>query len=397
MTGIAGAVAEAWAEVRVHRVRVVLSLVGVFLAVFALTTVTALGQMGTQAVTESLEREAGRPATLLVQAYPKGSESVDAATTEAALRGAAERYDVRWSSLVGYEQLTVRFPTGTQSVQAQVVDPAYATLHRLIPTAGRWFGTQDADLYAPTLVVNQAFVDQLGGFGPDARPSVVLGGEKPVRATVIGVAPVAYGGDTPSAYLLTSAARRWLPASASPPSLELWVPSGDVETAEELLRRDIAASLPDSEVSVYRADSQQIAGLSTVLAWGIRGAGLFALALGALGVINVGLVTVRQRIREIGVRRSFGATSGRVFTAVLLESVVATAVAGALAVAVSVALVVNLPLELVADRLPLTDVPPYPVRAAVEGMVAAVLVGALSGLVPATVAVRARVIDAIRY
>ena len=43
------------------------------------------------------------------------------------------------------------------------------------------------------------------------------------------------------------------------------------------------------------------------------------LVLGGLGVLNIGLVTVRQRIREIGVRRSFGASSGRVFSAVMLE------------------------------------------------------------------------------
>ena len=60
----------------------------------------------------------------------------------------------------------------------------------------------------------------------------------------------------------------------------------------------------------------------------IRGAGIVVLILGGLGVLNIGLVTVRQRIREIGVRRSFGATSGRIFSAVMLESVCATALAG---------------------------------------------------------------------
>jgi putative ABC transport system permease protein len=78
---------------------------------------------------------------------------------------------------------------------------------------------------------------------------------------------------------------------------------------------------------------------------------------GGLGVLDIGLVTVRQRIRETGVRRSFGATSGRIFAAVLLESVCA---------------------------------------AAVEGMIAATAVGALAGLLPAIIAVRAKVIDAIR-
>lgn len=45
----------------------------------------------------------------------------------------------------------------------------------------------------------------------------------------------------------------------------------------------------------------------------------------------------------------------------------------------------------------LTDVPPFPVEAAVIGLVASAAVGALAGLLPALVAVRVKVIDAIRY
>jgi putative ABC transport system permease protein len=101
----------------------------------------------------------------------------------------------------------------------------------------------------------------------------------------------------------------------------------------------------------------------------------------------------RYRIPEIGIRRSFGATSGRVFFTVMMESVCATVVAGLIGVALAVAIVKNLPPNL----FNVTDMPPFPVHAAVEGMVAATVVGALAGLLPATVAVRIKVIDAIRY
>lgn len=395
MTGLVGALAEAWAEVRVHRVRVVLSLVGVVLAVFAMTTATALGQMGSQAVTEAVERESGRAATLSVS-VSAGTGPVDAGATTAAFRAATERYDIRWSWVVGEQQAVARFPSGARDVQLQVVDADYGTLHRVLPDAGRWFTDADTARYAPALVVNRAFADLLGGFDPAAPSTVVLGGPTPVRATVVGVAGVGYSDDTPAAYALAGPAARW----AGPPDYaryEVWVPPEQEDAVTGALVRDLSAGRPGTEVSVFRADAQELDGVRTVLAWAIRAVGLFGLGLGALGVVNVGLVTVRQRVREIGVRRSFGATSGRVFATVLLESVVATAAAGALAVALSIALVQNLPLDLVRDQLSLTDVPPYPVRAAVEGFVAAVAVGALAGLVPATVAVRVRVIDAIRY
>ncbi|KEP72408.1 hypothetical protein HR12_45520, partial [Microbacterium sp. SUBG005] len=71
----------------------------------------------------------------------------------------------------------------------------------------------------------------------------------------------------------------------------------------------------------------------------VIGIAVLVLLLGALGLVNIALVTVKQRVREIGIRRSFGATASRVFFAVMLESVVATVVAGAAGVTVSILVV----------------------------------------------------------
>ena len=399
MTGLAGVLAEAWGEVRVHRVRVLLSLVGVFLAVLALTTVTALGAMGRQLVTEQGERYSGRPATILVEAYPD-TGSLDRPAARAVFDEFVERHDVRWSTAGGFGlQAPVRFPGGAQLVSLVPVDPAYGVIHRVVVAQGRWFGEDDAQRLAPPLVVNQAFADALGGFSADEPRTVVLGGTTPVTAVVVGVADD--GQDLPSGFLLEDSAERWMPdlLATSSVSLELWVPPEDAEAVQATAQSELGSAVPGASMSIYRSDlGEQTQVLDAVLAYGVRGAGLFALLLGGIGVLNVGLVTVRQRIREIGVRRSFGATSSRVFAAVLLESVVATTLAGLAAVVVSVAVVTNLPLELLAGSgLSLTDVPPFPVRAAVEGLVAAVAVGALAGVVPAVMAVRARVVDAIRY
>lgn len=410
MTGLLAAVTEAWAEIRVNRVRVVLSLVGVFLAVFAMTTITAAGNMARQMVGESTERSSGRSATLRVDAYPMSATTAEGVQeVSTALRAAARRHETAWWGLAspqygGGGQLTVRFPAGTQLVTATTVDPSYGTMHRVITEEGRWFSASDASAFAPRLVVNQAFLDRIGAFDATTPPTVVLGGDTPVTATVVGVSSSAgYDAQTPGAYVLNSDAQRWNvlgdPQNTSPPGLEMWVPTADAEALVTALQTEVQQSLPGYSVNVYRQDAgDELNVLDEVLAYGVRGVGIFALLLGGIGVLNVGLVTVRQRIREIGVRRSFGATGGRVFFAVLLESVAATFVAGFLAVMLSIILVSNFPLEAVLPAgVTLQDVPPFPVAAAVEGLVAATAVGALAGVVPATMAVRAKVIDAIRY
>ena len=82
----------------------------------------------------------------------------------------------------------------------------------------------------------------------------------------------------------------------------------------------------------------------------------------------------------------------------MLESVVATLLAGLAAVALAVVVVRNLPLaDWFNSGVPIADAPGFPVAAAVEGLLAATAVGALAGLLPALIAVRVKVIDAIRF
>ncbi len=120
------------------------------------------------------------------------------------------------------------------------------------------------------------------------------------------------------------------------------------------------------------------------------------LLLGALGLVNIALVTVRTRIREIGIRRTFGATAGRVFFAVMMESVVATVAAGVVGVMLAILLIKN-PITEGFISQGVADVPAFPTSAALVGLAAATAVGALAGLIPALVAVRVKVIDALRY
>lgn len=398
-TGLIAALTEAWGEVRVHKVRVVLSLVGVMLAVLAMTVVTAAGDLARQANAEYTERTSGRPATLGVNVYNE-TGTIDSQAALAAYADITERYQITYASLAGYGERTFRFADGPALVQLRIVDHVYGDMHRIQPLHGRWFTAADEARFAPSVVVNEAFHARLGAPDLATNPTIVIGGERPVRATVVGVVPDEWDGAEPSAFLLAASDRAWAGSSAMDfgvPTLELWVPPELAEQLTDIIVRDLRGTLGEgTQVDVYRQDAGDFELIDEKLNWVIRGVSLLALALGSLGLVNIALVTVRYRIREIGIRRSFGATSGRVFFSVMMESVWATVVAGAVGVALAVAIVENLPPDLLGVGA-ITDVPPFPVRAAVEGMIAATAVGALAGLMPAIVAVRVKVIDAIRY
>ncbi|QIS42413.1 FtsX-like permease family protein [Clavibacter capsici] len=401
-TGLVGAVVEAWAELRIHRTRVLLSLIGVAVAVTALTSVVGLGGVVQQAQTEQMERQSGRPASLSVSMYSETGAGMPYADQRALLAQIADRYGITWSTVIGSAPLPVELPGGTVEVYGTVVDPDYGQMRRVDVTEGRWFDDRDADLLAPSLVVNRAFLDRLGTPDVATHPTVTLQGEQGDRTGVIvGAVPDLYSGEEPSMYVLSSTAERLLGAdalTAMQPQMELWVPEAEADGLSAAIQSDVAASAPEGvQASVGRADYgtydyDPLLSLK-ILVGGVAG---LVLLLGALGLVNISLVTVKQRIREIGVRRSFGASAGRVFFAVMMESVVATVAAGVVGVMAAVAIVKN-PWILSFVASGVTEFPPFPLSAALLGLGASLAVGAIAGLLPALVAVRVSVIDAIRY
>lgn len=80
----------------------------------------------------------------------------------------------------------------------------------------------------------------------------------------------------------------------------------------------------------------------------------------------------------------------------MMESVVATAVAGAAGVVLAVGLVTG-PWTARCLLDGVQDVPPFPVEAALLGVAVSIAVGALAGVVPALIAARVKIVDAIRF
>jgi putative ABC transport system permease protein len=404
LSGLVGAVVEAWDELRIHKTRVLLSLIGVGVAVCALTSVVGIGAIAQQAQIEQLERGSGRPATLMLGSpfNPETGEQGPANILTTAAKSVIERYRITYAGAVGGVQLNVQFLDGVSETYGQSVDPDYGVMHRVQLEQGRWFTDRDELRLAPAIIVSDAFYQRLGA--PDLRthPTVTLLGQDSTTAVVIGVLPPNPFDSSLTMFILNSAyAQLSTPEmlANSWPQYEFWVPPELAPELTELIQRDVASAFgEDWQVDVTRNDylawegGDPLGPIRLVLA----GISILILLLGALGLVNISLVTVRQRIREIGIRRSFGATAPRVFFAVMMESVVATVVAGFAGVVLAVAIVQNPWVrDFVASGL--SDVPPFPLEAAILGLVVSAGVGALAGLLPALVAVRVKVIDAIRY
>ncbi|GAA3334377.1 ABC transporter permease [Curtobacterium albidum] len=413
LTTVVGTFVESWQELRVHRGRVVLSLVGVTIAVASLAVVVGFGSLAERVTAAFNEQYGGRPATYSFNGSTTGSGSADPAGTAAVadaaaldreLRAGAERYDVRYTSEATFVQRDVQFPDGVALVQGTTVDPAYAEMHRVRLASGEWFTERDRDRLAPAIVVNRAFLERIGSPDIVTHPVVRLPGTPDVTAVVIGQVVSSEYDTDPSFYQLANSVAT-ANAAVSPDlgagrTFQAWVPAASGKAVAERIAADAERALgPGWTVSADRSDAAgQVDGDPLgPLRWVIAGVAVLVLVLGGLGLLNVSLVSVRQRIREIGVRRGVGATAGRIFVAVLLENVLGTLVAGGVGVMVGAALLGNDTVRGLITQGVDVGGAPFPVEAALVGVGSAVLVGALAGFLPAIVAVRVKVIDAIRY
>ncbi len=144
----------------------------------------------------------------------------------------------------------------------------------------------------------------------------------------------------------------------------------------------------DFEINEQQTLRAQIAPVKTAI-YSI-GLGLTALALlvGGIGVMNIMFVSVKERTREIGIRKAVGAKRRTILAQFLIEAVVISMVGGAMGVLLS------LPITFLVRMIL-----PASLDLSVVGIAFAIcaLVGTLFGLAPAWTAAKANPIDALRY
>lgn len=123
--------------------------------------------------------------------------------------------------------------------------------------------------------------------------------------------------------------------------------------------------------------------------------GLGTLAAGAIGVSNIMLVTVRERTKEIGIKRALGATPRNIITQIMTESVILTSFAGVSGLMFGVGILSFVGLALKNGDGFFKD-PQISFGVAMASLVIIILIGILAGYLPARKAMNIKAIEAIR-
>jgi putative ABC transport system permease protein len=404
-------------SIRANATRSLLTALGVIIGVAAVVALTAVGSGVTRSITENLESlgtnlltigaSFGRPTGGIVRPDPASATAVTVGDAEA-LR-AMQAVDARIVGIapVAQSSMTARGP-GTNTVGTVIGTwPDYAEVRNSHVEQGAWFDDFDVSSRRRVAVLGFEIATELF---PDQDPlgqTVTLGS---YSFTVLGVLPDkgAAGFASPNRQVfvpldtyLQRLARTQSAGGMSAQGLsQVVVKAASARHLNELQaaitdllierRGAVDPENPGFQVQNQADTLASLTTISTTLTLFLGAIAGISLLVGGIGIMNVMLVSVTERTREIGIRKALGARPGDIRSQFLIEAVVLAAGGGLLGLAVGAA-----GAHAVGPALGIVPAVTLPPMALAFGVAA--VVGVVFGLYPAQRAARLDAVASLRY
>jgi putative ABC transport system permease protein len=328
--------------------RTALTMLGVIIGVAAVIAMLALGRGASRAVDEQLAALGADVLTVTTgmrwaQGVARDEQTLSVDDAEALARDARHLAAVV-PEQSGREQLRL----GARNFSIQVVGtrPDYAVVNGYELEEGRMFSAADDAARRRVVVLGGEFPELVGVPADGLIGATVV--IKNIPFEVIGVyrrkGAVGFGNPDDDAYIPLGTSQLRLRGSDEVQNISALVaPGSELAQAmveiERVLRREHAL-LPGRDNDFTLLDRRQFLATqqetTQILGFLLAGIAGVSLVVGGIGIMNIMLVTVTERTREIGIRKAIGATRGNVLRQFLVESVIMCLLGGVAGIALGV-------------------------------------------------------------
>ena len=373
-----------------NKMRSFLTVLGVIIGVVAVVVLSSLGEGAMDSVTGQIEDLGANLMQVTVKTDRYTGIDLDN------LASLADGETISAVSPVISQSVTAKSTLDTYDCTLEGVGASYFYIRQLEVEQGVTVGELDNDLRLPVCVIGVKVADRLFGTRDVLGQSVSVRG---YDLRIVGVleeqgSSMIISDDEKIIIPFTLAQRMF--GSTSITSFYASGASEDVmDQAEQRLRRFVSARVsdPDDDFSLTSQSAvldmmDEVTATLTTLITGIAG---IALLVGGIGIMNIMLVSVTERTREIGIRKAIGAPRSAILMQFLVEAIVLSVAGALIGLAVSTAL-------LLALRGPM-GIPTLAVSpgSATLALTFAVCIGVLFGIYPANKASKLNPIEALRH
>ena len=397
---------------RTQRSRSVLTILGIVIGITAIMMVMSLGQGAQNLILSQIQSIGAKVIGIAPGRHPKGPTDVFSTFTDSlkekdieALQKKSNVPHLAKIMPIVFGSDSMAYGNDTYRPTIFGVNSYFADIYDLSAGSGRLLTEDDVKSYADVVVIGTKVRDELFGNSDPVGEKVKIKGR---NFKIIGVmkqkGQASFLNFDDTAVIPHTSAQRYVFGIKYFHRFAIEADSEEnvnstVEDIKITLRNSHNIDDPSKDDFFVETQADALEMVSTImniLTLFLVAVAAISLLVGGVGIMNIMLVSVTERTREIGLRKALGATEKNILTQFLLEAMMLTIVGGIIGILLGTFL--SFAISLILTKFVNLNWPfAFPVQAAFLGIGVAAVIGLNFGIYPARKASRKSPIEALRY